>query len=155
MKKILFALAAIIATLATVNTTSAQSLGDWNVGGRINIYSRWNGTVGIGAYGRYGFDNGLRVEPAVMFLCEKGMSVDISADLQYATEVASGLELYPLAGISLNDPGKFGLGINLGGGAEYYLSERLSTGLGLKWIIQTQKYVSNPLVISLSCGYKF
>lgn len=155
LKKFLLTLVAIVATAATVSTTSAQDLSGWSAGGKISIYSGWNGTVGVGVFARHDIGDMFRIEPSFLFLCEKGMSIEVAADLQYPIDLSENFEVYPLAGLTLNDPGKFGLGINIGGGLGYKISNRLTTDLGLKWIIQTQKYISNPIAISLGCGYKF
>ncbi len=154
IKKIFISLVAIVATLSTINTASAQDYG-WTAGGRVSIYSGWNGAVGVGVYARHGIADIFRIEPSFTILCETGMSIEAAADLQYPIGICEGFEAYPLAGVSFNDPGKFGVGINFGGGLGYSISNRLSADFGVKWILQTQKYVSNPVVFSLGCGYKF
>ncbi len=153
IRNLLFAVAAMV--VAATTTASAQDLSGWTLGGKLGVYSRWAGTTGIGIYGRHALSESLRIEPTLTFLCKKGMSVDIAADVQYPIDTDLGIEVYPLAGLSLNDPGKFGLGINLGAGAGYQLTEKLNIDFGVKWIIQTQKYIANPVVFSLGCGHKF
>lgn len=155
LKKLALALIALVATTAFITPTSAQEQGEWTGGVKFNIYSRWNGTAGVGVYARYGLSDALRVEPAVVLLCKKGMSFDISGDLQYPISLSNNLEVYPIAGLSFNDPYTWGLGINVGGGVGYELSNRINVNLGLKWIIQTQKYITNPILFSFGGGYKF
>ncbi len=121
----------------------------------MNIYTRWDGAVGVGVYARYAFADKFRVEPSFVYICRKGMSVDISADVHYPINVGENLELYPLAGLSLNDPGRLGLGVNFGGGASYNLSNDLSIDAGLKWSILTQDFIKNPVIISIGASYRF
>ncbi len=148
---------AIIAVCAlfTVSTASAQEQGEIKAGAKMAVYSGWNGTFGIGAYARYGLTDDLRLEPSLLYLCRKGMSVDFSIDAQYAFDISDSFEAYPAVGIALNDPAKFGLGINFGGGASYKLSDVVDIDFGVKWVLQTQSYISNPLVFSLGGSYKF
>ncbi len=153
LKKIIFAVTALI--VASTSLVSAQNAGEWKVGGKLNIYSNWDGAIGIGAYGRYGLNSDFRLEPSFVILCKQGMSVDISADVQYPIQLSPEFELYPLAGLSLNDPGKFGLGVNLGTGLGYKLTNKVSIDFGLKWVIQTQDFTPNPLIFSFGSGYKF
>lgn len=148
------ALAATI-LLTSITCTLAQSRGMWSGGAKLNIYSRWGGATGIGVYGRYGLGSGFRIEPSFVILCKKGMSVDISGDLQYPIAITRGVELYPLVGVSINDPGRFGLGMNFGGGVGYMLTNRVNLDFGVKWIAQTQQSIANPVVFSFGGGYKF
>ncbi len=153
MKK-LFALLTIALTVA-ISDSSAQVAGQWKFGAMTSIYSRWDGAAAIGAYGRYGFGNHLRIEPSFLIYCRKGMSVDISGDVQYPIALNNGFELYPLAGISINDPGKLGVGLNLGSGLGYNIDNKFSLDCGLKWRLQSQKYIRNPVIFSFGAGYRF
>ncbi len=157
MKRIIFAVAVIIATLSTFTSAQAQETetGKFELGGRVSFYSGWNGMAGIGAYGRYDLGRTFRIEPSIMILCEQGASMDLSVDLQCPFQISKEIELYPLAGVSLNDPGVFGVGINLGGGLGYDFNERWGADFGVKWMISTQDGYANPVVISFGCGYKF
>lgn len=111
--------------------------------------------MGIGVYGRHALGDNLRIEPSFSFLCQTGMSIDLTADVHYPIALSDGFEAYPLAGLSLNDPGSFGLGINVGGGLGYKISDVVNVDFGLKWTLQTQKYITNPFIISFGVGYKF
>ncbi len=153
VKRVLVAVVAMV-TLFSLQPLAAQERGEWSGGAKFNVYSRWDGTMGVGVYARYGLLNHMRLEPSFVFLCREGMSLDVSVDAQFPFNVEDKLELYPMAGLSLNDPGKFGLGINVGGGASYAITKWLSFDTGIKWIIQTQG-IKNPILFSFGGGFKF
>ncbi len=150
MKRLLLSIALL---LVAVSGYSAQREGEIVAGGRMSLYTRWDGTFGIGAYARYGITDQLRVEPSIMALCRRGMSIDISADFHYAFELDDKYELYPLVGISVNDPGEFGVGFNIGGGTNIVVTEDWDFSGGIKWMIDT--HARNPLIISIGAHYKF
>ena len=58
--------------------------------------------------------------------------------------------IYPLAGISVNDFGDWSAGINLGAGFDYAVADRWDITAGLKYMIETHKNWSNPLIISVA-----
>lgn len=149
------AIKVIAIVVALLSSVTAQAVNALNVGAKMNIYSGWSGAVGVGAYARFDVGAGFRVEPSLMILTEKGMSVDVTAELHYPVKVARSVALYPLAGLSLNDPGKFGLGMNFGGGVDYALNNRITLTTSAKWVAQTQEGVKNPFVISFGGGFRF
>ncbi|MFI3303892.1 MAG: outer membrane beta-barrel protein [Rikenellaceae bacterium] len=153
IKKIIFTATALIASICATNSASAQvNLDGWDFGAKVNFYTDWDIT-GVGVYGRHELGGGFRIEPSFSFLFRRGASIDITADVHYPFDLGSNFEVYPLAGLSLNDPSTFGLGINVGGGAGYKISDRVDANLGLKWAVQTQ--TSNPFIVSFGAGYKF
>lgn len=157
MKKILLIVALIITTLPSMwaRESDSESRG-WGVGGKINIYSGWNGAIGIGAYTRhYLGGSGFRLEPSLVIICEEGSSIDLTTDLQYPLKLSHALELYPLVGLSLNDPGKLALGVNMGGGLGYKISQKVTADFGIKYMISTLKAYNNPLIFSIGCGFNF
>lgn len=152
MKKIIFTM---IVALFAMTTVSAQEVGNWAVGPKIGIYTNTSTIFSIGAIGRYSFTDNWRVEPGIAVLCKKGCSVDINADVQYLFQVADAWNVYPLAGVSVNDIGGWSCGINLGGGADFSVADRWDITAGIKWMIQTAKLHPNPIIISLGATYKF
>ncbi len=133
----------------------AQGQGEWGVGAKVKTYSRLNGATGVGLFARYGLGSGFRLEPSLIIFTRSGMSVDISTDIHYPFNVSRGFEVYPIAGLSINDLGSFGLGLNVGAGAGYHITDRIHLDLGAKWAIQTQRGVNHPIIISIGSGYKF
>lgn len=159
LKSLIVAVVAFVASAVTMSA-SAQSggslgNGELEVGGKINIYSRWDSAVGIGVYGRLGLTENLRVEPSFLYYCNKGASIEIAGDLHYVVDVTDQFEFYPLVGLTLNDPYKFGVGLNLGAGMGFNITDNWGADFGLKWILQSQKYIKNPVVLSFGLGYKF
>lgn len=155
MKKIL--LTALVALL-TIGAVSAQDKGKWGVGPKIGLYTNagGNGVIfGIGAAARYSVTDNWRIEPAVTVLCRKYCSVDISADVHYLFKIARDWTIYPMAGLSANDIGKWSCGINLGGGADFSITRNWDVSAGLKWMIQTARWHRNPILIQIGTTYKF
>ncbi len=144
----------VLMTLVGVVSAKAQEGGDLTVGAKMNIYARWDGVVGIGPFVRYSVAEHFRVESALLFLTKKGTSIDWSNELHMPYKLSSALEVYPLVGVSLNDPYKFGVALGLGGGAVYNINSRLGVTGGVKWNLQSQKYVRNALVFSVGVGYR-
>ena len=155
MKKIILL---TIAALCAFTAVSAQDKGNWGVGPQIGIYTNTgaDGAIfGIGATGRYSFTDTWRIQPSLTALCKSGCSVDIAADVQYLFEVASSWDVYPQAGLSANDIGGWSCGINLGAGFDYAVADRWDITAGLKYMIETHKNWSNPLIISVGASYRF
>ncbi len=152
MKRIILSFLLICATFSA---HSAQLKYDWSAGAKLALYTRWNETVAVGGFARYGLTDNLRIEPSLMILTKSGMSVDLSVDLHYGCSLTNKLELYPLVGLSLNDPGTFGLGLNLGGGVNFINLQQWEFGANIKWMVESQKHISNPVVLGISGNYKF
>ncbi|MFI3259109.1 MAG: hypothetical protein R3Y16_03340 [Rikenellaceae bacterium] len=155
LKSTILAVAALVVALfSTTNEASAQDLAGWTGGAKVNFYTGWD-TSSLGVYGRYTLNNGLRLEPSVSFIFAKGCTIDVTVDAHYIFDLGDKFEAYPLVGVSINDPGKFGFAANFGGGLGYKLSDVINLDLGMKWALQTQSYISNPFIISIGGGYKF
>lgn len=150
MRKFILSLVVIAASI----TGAKADNGDLQVGAKTQFYTRWNGIVGFGPMVKYDISDMFRVESALLFLTKKGTSIDWSNELQMPFELSSALEVYPLVGVSLNDPYKFGVALGLGGGANYCINDRWGVNAGVKWNLQSQKYIKNPLIISAGVGYK-
>ncbi len=157
MKRFLIFMVLIMVASSSFTTLSAKEDNgkEWGFGAKVNLYSGWNGMIGLGGYARYDISQLFRLEPSLVILCDEGTSIDLSVDLHMPMELSSAVELYPLVGLSLNDPGKLGLGVNLGGGLGYSISQKVNVDFGIKWMIASQKYYNNPLIFSLGCGFKF
>ncbi len=155
MKKIILL---VIASIFAITTVSAQEAGRWGIAPRIGFYTNTNDDTifGLGVATRYSFTDNWRIEPGINFLFEDNCSVDISGDVHYVFHVARNWEVYPMAGIGVNEMyDDWSCSFNLGGGASYSVANNWDINASLKWMIQTAKYHSNPILISLGATYKF
>jgi len=155
MKKILFS--AIIALFA-ISAASAQEQTKWGVGPKISVYTHtgFDGAIfGVGAIGRYSFTDHWRVEPAIVALCRKGCSVEITADVHYLFRLTDGWKIYPAVGVGVSDMGPCAFGIDLGVGTDFRLSNRWDLTAGVKWMPVFKKYRKNPIAFSIGGVYKF
>ena len=135
-------------------TASAQEPGGWNLGPRLNIYTNTGDTVlGVGAVGRYRFDDHWRLEPSVTALLHKGCSMDISCDAHYIFDMGI-VRLYPAAGITVNDIGKWAAGFNLGGGVDFNVANVVELTAALKWQAMVDER-SNPVVLMVGANFNF
>ena len=155
-------------------SASAQA-GDKAVGAQLVFGSETN-SIGFGVKGQYYFTDQIRGEGSFdYFLKNKGISMwDINANVHYLFDVANKVKVYPLAGLGYtnwsytNDvivieengnkrttefKGSNGrLAVNLGGGAEYALTDNVSVNAEAKWQI-VNNY--NQLVLGVGVAYKF
>lgn len=155
MKKFLLSAAA---ALFACTTLSAQDKGDWEILPRLNIYTATGGDAvfGLGAAARYNLTDAVRLEPGLTFLLHKGCSVDFNCDVHYLFHVAPSWNVFPLAGIGVNDFGNGSMGINLGAGADYKVADRWSLTAGVKYMIQTAKFtIDNPVIVTVGGSYRF
>ena len=143
MKKYLFMLVAVFAM--STAAFAQKGLTGFGVQG---AYDDLNGQFGIGVKLQLGLVDQLRGDVATdLFFKKKGTSmVDVNANLHYVVPVASGFNVYPLAGLNLaffnNDivdiPTR--LGANLGGGLEYYVASNVKIGGEAKYIVTSDGY---------------
>lgn len=155
MKKILLLL---LGAMFLTGAASAQDKGKWALGPQIGVYTNAgaDGAIfGVGAVSRYSITDVWRLQPAVTFLCKKGCSVDVSADLQYLFRVTRFWKLYPQVGLSANDIGDWSCGINVGAGTDFSIARNWDLSAGFKWMIQTHKNWKNPVIINVGATYKF
>lgn len=150
MKKLfLLAVAALFAA-----TVSAQDMGGWVLGPKMGIYTNTGDTViGVGASARYRLDNNWRIEPSAMALLHKGCSVDISCDAHYVFDMGV-VRLYPAAGVTVNDIGKFAFGFDLGGGVDFNVANVCEINAGLMWKPMLDR-PNNPVVVSIGAMFRF
>lgn len=158
MKNIFKIAIAVIAFTTVVFTANAQEKGDmaWGVQG---AYTSWEGypddvsMIGLGAKFRYNVTDPIRLEGAFTYFLEKdNVSMwDFSADAQWLFPVAEKVTLYPAAGLGIYgykaDFGSFGshsdseLGLNLGGGADFRISEKTAITAQLKYNTAIERVV--------------
>ena len=162
MKKLLLLVCAAVMSLSA----SAQA-GDKAVGAQLVFGSETN-SIGFGVKGQYYFTDQIRGEGSFdYFLKNKGISMwDINANVHYLFDVANKVKVYPLAGLGYTNwsykleydnvtlaKGTDGrLAVNLGGGAEYALTDNVSVNAEAKWQI-VNNY--NQLVLGVGVAYKF
>ena len=152
MKKIILA---VMAALFISTAASAQQAGNWAVGPRMNIYTNTgDAVVGLGAFARYSFDDNWRIEPSIIALLHNYCSIDLNVDVQYVFDLGSGWKIYPAAGLTANDIGRWAAGLNLGGGFDYKVARDWDITAGLKWQPMFDDR-PNPVVISIGAAYKF
>lgn len=153
MKKLLIA---AFAALCAVTTVSAQEPGNWALGPRMNIYTNTgDGVVGLGAFARYSFTDNWRIEPSLIALLHKGCSIDLNVDAQYLFDLGGGWDIYPAAGLTANDIGRWAAGLNLGGGFDYQVAPNWDITAGLKWQVMFDDIRPNPVTISIGACYRF
>ena len=104
-------------------------------------------SLGIGVKYQYNFTDNLRFEPSMNYFFENnGVDMfDLNANVHYLFPMASNVRVYPLAGLTFarwSFPqligGKFSndatrLGINIGGGAEMDITDKLMLNFELKY----------------------
>lgn len=162
MKKLLLLVCAAVMSLSA----SAQA-GDKALGAQLVFGSETN-SIGVGVKGQYYFTDQIRGEASFdYFLKNKGISMwDINANVHYLFDVADKFKVYPLAGLGYTNwsykleydnvtlaKGTDGrLAVNLGGGAEYALTDNVSVNAEAKWQI-VNNY--NQLVLGVGVAYKF
>ncbi len=162
MKKLLLLVCAAVMSLSA----SAQA-GDKALGAQLLFGSKTN-NIGLGVKGQYYFTDQIRGEASFdYFFKNKGVSMwDINANVHYLFDVADKFKVYPLAGLGYTNwsykleydnvtlaKGTDGrLAVNLGGGAEYALTDNVSVNAEAKWQI-VNNY--NQLVLGVGVAYKF
>ncbi len=152
MKRFLFLIIASVFAFSA----SAQDGGSWALGPRMGIYTNTGDTVlGLGAVGRYRFmDSNWRVEPSVSALLHKGCTVDISCDAHYMFDMGV-VRLYPAAGLTANDIGRWAVGMNVGGGVDFNVANVCEFSAGLKWQPMFDSLRSNPVVVMIGAIFRF
>lgn len=151
MKKLLLSIVAVLCAV----TASAQEPGGWTLGPRLVIYTNVGDTVlGVGAVGRYRFDNNWRIEPSITALLHKYCSVDISCDAHYVFDLGV-VRLYPAAGLTVNEIGKWAAGLNLGGGVDFNVANVVELTAALKWQAMFDDVRSNPVALMVGANFNF
>ncbi|MDR2138968.1 MAG: outer membrane beta-barrel protein [Tannerella sp.] len=119
-----------------------------SVGARMGYAAEWE-TVTVGVDYRYHFHKDFRLAPSLTYMVRnRGMSAwYMDMDCHYVVEVTDLFSFYPIggAGLSVWRPHLFGLegvtrlGLNVGLGAELWLSSEISAGMDMKYNI-TSRY---------------
>ncbi|MCH5335013.1 MAG: porin family protein [Alistipes sp.] len=153
MKRILLV---IILSLAAHAAACAQERGNIAAGPKLGLYTRTGGgaVFGVGAEVRYNISDPLRVAPSIVWLTREGCTAEIACDWHYMFRVAPHWHLYPLAGISANDFGRWTAGIDLGFGTDYALGKHVDLTAQAKWMVQCSE-MKSPLVIFAGLMFRF
>ena len=152
---------------AVISISASAQQGEKAIGVNLSYGSEIN-NIGLGVKGQYSFTNEIRGEASFDYFPKKdGVSMwDINANLHYLFNAADKVKVYPLAGLGYTnwdvkaDLGEFGsvktstskLAVNLGGGVEYALSDKMSINTELKYQI-IDNY--NQLVVGVGFACKF
>ena len=123
-------------------------------------------SIGIGVKYQYNITDNIRLEPSMNYFFENNGidQFDINANAHYLFPMASNVRVYPLAGLTFarwSFPqligGKFSndatrLGINIGGGAEMDITDKLMLNFELKY-----QFVSdlNQAMFNVGIAYMF
>lgn len=146
----------------------AQEKGDVAVGANIS-YGTEISSPGIGVKGQYNLTDAVRGEASFdYFLENSGMKMfDVCLNLHYLFSAGEKVSVYPLAGLSVtNFTAKYEyqeydysdslsttkLGVNLGGGVQYAVNEKVNIGLELKYQIISG---FDQFILAAGFAYKF
>ena len=122
-------------------------------------------SIGLGVKYQYNITNNIRLEPSINYFFENdGVDMfDINATAHYLFPMASNIRLYPLAGLTYArwaaDFGTDGaeithskFGLNLGGGAEFDITDELMMNFELKYQCVSD---FNQAIFSIGLAYMF
>ena len=164
MKSVFKKMAIVVIAVVTINVAAhAQEKGDMAVGGNLVFGSGDSySNVGIGAKFQYNVTNPIRLEGSFTYFLEKDyMSMwDLSVNGHYLIPVADQITVYPLAGLSmmgwkvdygLGNVSNSEFGVNLGGGCDFKLTDKLILNAELKYKIGGDW---NRLLLSVGVAYK-
>jgi outer membrane protein X len=149
---------------------SAQEKGDMAAGANL-VFGSGNSlsNIGVGAKFQYNVTDPLRLEGAFNYFLKKNYVTmwDFSVNGHWLFPVGDKLTVYPLAGLGILNSGSsvnigYGLGkvsasssyfaINLGGGLDYKLTDKLTGNVELKYKIAD---LWDRLLLSAGVNYKF
>lgn len=169
MKKLFLVIVTVLMTVSV----SAQK-GEKAIGLSLG-YGTEVKNLAIGAKFNYNITDPIQLSPSFNYFLKKdGVSAwEINADVHYLFSIAENLNLYPLAGLSfigskfsygdvsgleeylgveVEDSGtSTNIGLNLGGGVSYGITDNISIGAELKYSISD----FDQLVLSANIMYKF
>lgn len=152
MKKI------IIALLLTVASSALAQEGEVRLGPVLGFGTKSElATPSVGIKLNYGVTNRIELSPAFdYYIKNKGVSAwDLNLNAHYVFTAVDDLFLYPLVGLSLfhdaidatdlvKADANTRFGLNLGGGIRYNLTESISLGLELKYVLVSRWGGLNP-----------
>ena len=178
--KIAIAAIATVALSATATNANAQQKGDMAAGAKA-AFATSNGYshLGLGAEFQYNVMDPLRLEGSFTYFLPKEMAGgfasaktsmwDASVNAHWLFRVGSGINVYPLAGlgifgvkskasVDLGELGSYGasagaseFALNLGGGADFFLSDKTFVNAEAKYLISG----GGLLVLSAGVGFMF
>lgn len=146
MKKVLFLLAAVLC-FSVANAQKGQMAAGVNLNFGLAYEVGSYNNIGLGAKFQYSLSDHFRLEPAFTYYLKKdNLSMwDLMVNCHYLFPLAQDrLNLYPIAGLGVLGAKASALGysasttkfgINLGGGAEYKISQSIALGVELKYQI--------------------
>ena len=139
MKKFL-----MMACMMLFSTAMFAQQGAMYLGGNLNYATDYE-NFGIGAKAQYEFIQNLRAEASADYFFKKNdVSMwDINANMHYLFRISDKFAVYPLAGLNLaffNHDIPTRLGVNLGGGLEYYVASNVKIGGEAKYIVSDNGY---------------
>ena len=116
-------------------------------------------SFGIGVKYQYNISNNIRLEPSMNYFFENNGvdQFDLNANAHYLFPMASNVRVYPLAGLTFSRWDTFlgdetRLGVNLGGGAEMDITDKLMLNFELKY-----QFVSDldQAIFNIGIAYMF
>lgn len=139
--------------------TYGQQKGDKAVGGNI-LYGFDENNIGIAGKYQWNITDAFRLEPSASYYPQKSniKMWDMNVNLHYLFKMNEKFNLYPLGGLTLfgvkpkNLDSESEFGVNLGGGAEYKLTENISVGAEMKYQILSDW---GRAVLSIGMTYRF
>lgn len=156
MKKVLLTLACAMTSLFASAQAKTAAVGlNLNYGTEIE-------SLGLGVKGSYCFTDHIRGEASFNYFFPKDHFTmwEINANAHYLFNIGDKFKVYPLVGLTYvhghlsgfdtPDTGKFG--VNLGGGAQYDLTDHLMLNFEVKYSLVSDL---DQCVISLGAAYKF
>ena len=142
MKKNLLKLVTGIFLIALSFNANAQI----DVGGGLSIFSDNVTNLALQGRAQFGITESIRVAPSFNFIFGDFSGTEINGDLHYLFNVTESVTVYPLAGLGLTSGGgRSNLGLNLGGGANFGITETLKIFAELKTVLLIDFY--SPIVI--------
>jgi len=158
MKKLCFLAVMLLISLTTVFAQQGEKSIGVNLGYGSEIES-----LKLGVNFKYNFSDQFRVAPSFDYFFEKNHVTlwGINADANYLFNVADGINVYPLAGLALIGASYSGilgnssdteLGINLGGGVDFRLTDEVDFNIEAKYQILDHW---DQLVLSFGISYRF
>lgn len=146
MKKLL-----LIACILFAGTSIYAEKGP-RFGANVLVSTETGSNFGIGVRGQYGLTENIRGEGSFSLISNSYHNItDLSFNAHYLIPVEENIVAYPLAGFSLTNAFETDLGINLGGGVDYLLDERITLDAQLRYRLSGL----DALVAAIGLTYRF
>lgn len=136
MKKLLFL---VITTLASVGLFAQQ--GEMSALGNVGFQTDVKRFM-IGAQGRYNITDDIRLAPDIMLLFPKDklIGLDVNANIHYVLNSGAQLEVYPLAGLAIQNN---------------HQGERKITNIGSNEVLKTQSNSFTKIGVNVGTGFTY